>query len=568
MNQTRYLELDFYRTGYRFVKAHQYDKDTRFIEVTCVNDASAYPLDPAAMTCDLKLVTPDNRHMLKQETIQENGTVLVALEESMLLTAGICKAELNVYDLDNHRLLSTMPFDLIVIGSVYDNSIIEESDEFSALNEILFYNKELGDRLEQLEDNAEDAEAVRENNESTRMDHETRRINAENARIAEEQTRTSNEDARKDSESHRQAAETERVNSESVRLSAESDRNANEAVRETNEDARQNEEAKRMSAEVLRKTNEDGRKAGEAARNQSETARASAEMIREQDETARNTAESKREANFKSMQDVNAEELKKMQEAGSASEIASAEYAADARESKEAAKVSEVNSKESEGKAKASETASAGYADSASQKSNEAGSFAAAAESFAHGGTGTRDGEDEDNGLYYYNKVKGMTERLSNALVPKGTITSEQLLAITDAEPGDLYNISDEFATTDAFEEGSGHLIGEGSNVYLTDSGKWDVQAGTSVTGIKGTKETVYRKGNVNLSAVDIGAVAVDSAKGQWVESTSALTAGSASRPVYFDNGIPTPIGITFAVVSALPSDAASHPDTLYIITD
>ena len=85
-NQTEVFELDFYRTGYRSVKAHQYDKDTRFIEVTCIKDASAYPLNPNTKTCILKLQTPE--HMLKTQTIQPDGKILIALEESMLLAAG------------------------------------------------------------------------------------------------------------------------------------------------------------------------------------------------------------------------------------------------------------------------------------------------------------------------------------------------------------------------------------------------------------------------------------------------------------------------------------------------
>lgn len=138
MNNTRYLELDFYRTSYKSVKAHQYDKNTRFIEVTCINDASVCQLNSDSMNCRLKLTTPDGRHMWKDEEIQANGTILISLEESMLLVPGICKAELNIYELDSQKLLSTMPFDLIVIGSVYDNSIIESTDEFNALNTLLF----------------------------------------------------------------------------------------------------------------------------------------------------------------------------------------------------------------------------------------------------------------------------------------------------------------------------------------------------------------------------------------------------------------------------------------------
>lgn len=138
MNNTRYLELDFYRTSYQSVKAHQYDKNTRYIVVTCMNDASAYPLNPSTMTCNLKLITPDKRCLWKPAEIQADGTVLISIEEGMLLAAGICKAELNVFELDNQKLLSTMPFDLIVIGSVYHNSIIENTHEFSVLHDLLF----------------------------------------------------------------------------------------------------------------------------------------------------------------------------------------------------------------------------------------------------------------------------------------------------------------------------------------------------------------------------------------------------------------------------------------------
>ena len=217
MTHTIFLELDFYRTGYRSVKAHQYDKDTRFIEVTCIKDASAYPLNPNTKTCILKLQTPDGRHMLKTQTIQPDGKILIALEESMLLAAGTCRAELNVYELSTRKLLSTMPFDLIVIGSVYDNSIVEDSDEFSLLNDMIFFNKELGDKLEQLETDITDAESkrveseeIRKENETGRQQNEAAREAKESAREAAEAIRTVNEETRKSNEIGRQNAEKAR----------------------------------------------------------------------------------------------------------------------------------------------------------------------------------------------------------------------------------------------------------------------------------------------------------------------------------------------------------------------
>ena len=89
-----------------------------------------------------------------------------------------------------------------------------------------------------------------------------------------------------------------------------------------------------------------------------------------------------------------------------------------------------------------------------------------------------------------------------------GTVAFANLPALTDATAGDMYNISDEFTTTDDFKEGSGNAVPAGANIYKTSDGKWDVLAGTPVTGVKGAKENVYRRGNVSLSAANIGAVA------------------------------------------------------------
>lgn len=138
LQNTRYLELDFYRTSYRSVKIHQYDTNTRYIIVTVVNDASVFKLNPSTMLCNLKLITSNGRHFLKTQAIQNDGTVLITLDEGMSLISGINKAELNVYELSSNKLLSTMPFDLIVIGSVYDNDVIENTDEFDALTDLYF----------------------------------------------------------------------------------------------------------------------------------------------------------------------------------------------------------------------------------------------------------------------------------------------------------------------------------------------------------------------------------------------------------------------------------------------
>lgn len=199
--------------------------------------------------------------------------------------------------------------------------------------------------------------------------------------------------------------------------------------------------------------------------------------------------------------------------------------------SKDAAAASEANAKTSEEAAGrsaevATEKAAAAdqSADTAAEKAEIATEKAAEivgkaeavaasatkAESYAVGGTGSREGEDTDNAAYYYRQAKSISESFAGALRPMGTVAFVSLPALTAAAAGDMYNISDEFTTTDDFKEGSGNAVPAGANIYKTSDGKWDVLAGTPVTGVKGAKETVYRRGNVSLSAANIGAVAED----------------------------------------------------------
>ena len=164
-------------------------------------------------------------------------------------------------------------------------------------------------------------------------------------------------------------------------------------------------------------------------------------------------------------------------------------------------------------------------------KAESAADSATKAQSYAVGGTGSREGEDSDNAKYYYQQAKDVSEGLKGGLQPHGTVAFADLPALPDVNAGWMYNISDEFTTTDDFKEGAGNAVPAGANIYKTSDGKWDVLAGTPVTGVKGAKETSYRRGNVNLTPENIGALATDGDTASNVTSftSSDLADGSAS---------------------------------------
>lgn len=149
-------------------------------------------------------------------------------------------------------------------------------------------------------------------------------------------------------------------------------------------------------------------------------------------------------------------------------------------------------------------------AEKAEASQQQTAESATKAQSYVVGGTGSREGEDSDNAKYYYQQAKDVSEGLKGGLQPHGTVAFADLPALADVSTGWMFNISDEFTTTADFKEGAGNTVPAGANIYKTSDGKWDVLAGTPVTGIKGAKETSYRRGNVNLTPVDIGAYAIE----------------------------------------------------------
>lgn len=222
-----------------------------------------------------------------------------------------------------------------------------------------------------------------------------------------------------------------------------------------------------------------------------------------------------------------------------ASETAAAKSATAAEASESNAKVSETSASESSATATEKASSASQSADTAAEKADIATQKAAEiigkaesaeesatkAQSYAVGGTGSREGEDSDNAKYYYQQAKDVSEGLKGGLQPHGTVAFADLPALADVSTGWMFNISDEFTTTDDFKEGAGNVIPAGANIYKTSDEKWDVLAGTPVTGIKGVNEDSFRRGNVVLTAKDVGAV---STGGDTAENTTAFTAAPA----------------------------------------
>lgn len=222
-----------------------------------------------------------------------------------------------------------------------------------------------------------------------------------------------------------------------------------------------------------------------------------------------------------------------------ASEAASSASSASASATKSATSESNANksassaaTSESTAGTKASEAATS--ATSAANSASTATSKAAAASTSASNAA-----TSEANAKKYYEQAKAISESFSGALRPMGTVSFANLPSVGSASAGDMYNISDEFVTTSDFVEGSGITEPAGSNVYKTEAGKWDVLAGSPVTGVKGANETNFRRGNVNITCENIGALATNgnSESNVTTFTSNDSTTGDSTAPALLTSG-------------------------------
>lgn len=169
-----------------------------------------------------------------------------------------------------------------------------------------------------------------------------------------------------------------------------------------------------------------------------------------------------------------------------------------AKTSEQNAKASENNAKTSETNAKASETNAKVSEDNAKASEINARNDALSAsdnaklsQSYSVGGTNTRPNEDNDNAKHYKEVCEQVAASLQGGFIPMGTVAFANLP--TNASPGWMYNVSDEFTSDSRFKDGGGKKYAEGTNVYLTSDSMWDCLSGAipTVNGKNGNSITL-----------------------------------------------------------------------------
>lgn len=228
------INVDFHNAKYIQINAKQYDRDSRFISITCCNNGNVFPIDNKSYYAYVRYRKPDELGVFNSCDVTDDGKIMIKLTEQMLAVSGKCYADLiivnnepveiseNTGELilkDGDCIVSTMVFCINVIESTFDSTEIESTYEFNALNDLLIKVTEdysyIMKACKISEENAKqhaDNALISENNAKSHADDakehaDDAKTYADNAKTSETNAKESEDSAKASSESASSSAE-------------------------------------------------------------------------------------------------------------------------------------------------------------------------------------------------------------------------------------------------------------------------------------------------------------------------------------------------------------------------
>lgn len=262
------INVDFHDNKYILINAKQYDSASRWISIACYNQGKIFNLSASKHSAYIKYRKADGYGVLNSCKIDHKGEVLVELTEQMLAADGICYVDLIIINkgsamvniengeiiaIDDTPILSTMAFCVNVYETTVDNSEIESSYEFDALNDLL--EKAEADYTEVIRLSKSyavgNAGEIRdgEDTDNSKYYCEQARISASNAAVSEANAAASESNAAT-SEANAKTSETNAATSEENSAISEANAKTSETNAATSEANARLSEANAKNSEI------------------------------------------------------------------------------------------------------------------------------------------------------------------------------------------------------------------------------------------------------------------------------------------------------------------------------
>lgn len=340
------------------------------------------------LTADLNVVANSN---LEIQLLDGDLNIIQKLDDEPNDVGGLTSAELKAKFDESGNIIKKYINDTLIPSVLTDDATEESRKQAEAARVTAEQGRVTAEEGRvSAESGRVSSEQARSNAEASRVSAENARKTAETARADAELTRANRESARETAEANRANAEAERVSAESARVSAETSRVSAESARVQAEAARRTAEDGRVQAEATRASAEQSRTSAEAAREAAEKARA--------DETAGIVARATAQANKAESSATAAKSAQNLAETSERNASSSAQTAQSAASTAtNAASFASQSATSASGSASQAQASAAAAAQSAASVDG----INKTAQSWAVGGTGTREGEDSNNAKYW-----------------------------------------------------------------------------------------------------------------------------------------------------------------------
>lgn len=230
---TQKLSLDLVEISHNVINARQNDMLTRDLYISITNNGAANELPETAFAY-LRGRRTDGKTVFYNVEIEDRkkGLLHVELHNYVLCCPGRCKLDIGIYDRiqdeieiqennktanEEEEIASTDSFILYIPEEVFDEMDVVESDEGSALAQLINSVRDEIDEMNHLEAQIISNENERQFNEENRSSAENIRKGNENSRENMEKTRSSAETFRNNAEQERDIAEKTRIENEKKR---------------------------------------------------------------------------------------------------------------------------------------------------------------------------------------------------------------------------------------------------------------------------------------------------------------------------------------------------------------
>lgn len=282
--------------NFLFVKGIQGDGyGTRFVDISLLNDAQPYTINPDDVEVVIRGTKPDNKSIFNACEIINDNTIRAEITQQMSAISGKSGYEISIIAKKENRVLTSFPFFIMISKSSFDVGYVVSSDEFGFLvDKINKVNTLEVDIVKIIEDTLELNEESKFQTESCKTatneaieatnslkDFHSTAEEAENQRIANEEKRQSDtataiqntekatrdaigkinvmdelEQSIEDAEAERVSAENERIQQAIDFANDEETRKANELIRIDHYNDSVISEEQRKKDEIIRQNQE------------------------------------------------------------------------------------------------------------------------------------------------------------------------------------------------------------------------------------------------------------------------------------------------------------------------